>query len=89
MGQPKKLSHKEREARKLQPSLGKEHGKLTRIQQMMNSENPPPFDTLRFWALDVFRRLQTFPQSDPGVAACTKKALELAREAQACMNFTA
>ena len=89
MGQPKKLSRQEREARKIHLMLDNERYELARIQQHLTMSENPPYDTLRFWALQVFQRLQAYPRSDPCVVACTKKALELAREAQACMNFTA
>lgn len=94
MGQPRKLSPKQRvvasHQRMLAAKLAQVRNDLQFIRKEMNG-GCVNFDTWRWAALEVFRRLQDaseFPPSDLNVEQCVERALMLAREAQLAMNFS-
>lgn len=93
MGQPKKLTHNQRVYANKQGILVEKlllvRIDLKSIWKDMQGKNVD-FAMCRQAAFDVFRHLQDaseFPQTDNKVEMYIEKALELARDAQACMNF--
>ena len=85
MGQPKKLSHRERAIRDEQVKLAPILRELHRVQQTLYTTDDP--GTFRWAALDILTTLRRqFPPS-PAIYRCTDRALDVACQAQMIRNM--
>lgn len=87
MGQPKKLTHKQRQERAVMTRIAPIDAELKRIYHALKTASAEEVPTWRWAALEIFRSLQV-EQSHEQVDKLKEKALYIAREAQAVMNFT-
>jgi hypothetical protein len=86
MGQPKKLTQKQRQERALLARLRPMEDDLKRIMRALMSTPANQAHTWRWAALEVLRSLQTEPNNEH-VERLREKALAVAREAQIVINF--
>jgi len=92
MGQPKKLTHKQKQERKLDEKLAPVLVDLQSILKKMRAGGDVDLYMCRNEALELFKIVSNsnnFPQNDGKVARYVDACLEVAREAQGAMSFNA
>lgn len=92
MGQPKKLTFKQRKQRVLDEKLSPVLKELRFILKELRGDGDVNHGLWRKKALDVFRWVSDsseFPQADWKVQRYIEWSLQLAREAQGAMDFAA
>lgn len=84
MAQPKKLTHKQKQEKKILDRLEHYKTELRNLRKAIVSK-PRENDTWQWAALEIFRDLGTL-EKHPEVDKCREYALTLARDA--CTSFT-
>lgn len=90
MAQPKKLTAKQKQAKKELQQLNELYQNILRIRQAMRHSASSAFETWRWASLNVYNDLcQLSIRHETHKWALYKEhALDTAREAQAALNFT-
>lgn len=86
MVQPKKLTQAQKFEKKQKEKLASYKIQLIRLRMSLGKTNDPT--TFRWAALELFKELRTeFPETSTLIESYKTEALNIAREAQAIMNF--
>lgn len=87
MAQPKKLTHKQKQEKKLLNQIAPYKEDLVRIKRAMK-EKPGEMETWRWACLEIFRKITNLKIDHIEATNMKEYALKLAAEAQGVINFS-